>query len=203
MTIIGITGGSGAGKTSALRALSALGALVIDCDAVYHELLLSSTEMLTELDGSFDGVVVDGRLDRTKLGEIVFSDPKALKKLSEIARRYVGDEVKERLAEWEKADGKAAAIDAIGLVEGNLKELCAFLVAITAPEETRLDRIIARDGITREQAKRRISAQRSDSYFVENCDYTIENAYATAAEFEEKCREFFAEKLGGEISDGR
>ena len=198
MTIIGITGTSGAGKTSALNALSALGALVLDCDRIYHELLQSNTAMLKELEDYFGGVVTAGKLDRKKLGAIVFSDPAALKKLNEITHKYVYDEVETRLADWEKAGGATAAIDAIGLVDGNLKNLCDFLVAVTAPEEIRLERIMARDGITREQAQLRIAAQNPDSYFIERCDYAIDGNCATAAEFEEKCRAFFAEKLGKE-----
>ena len=197
MTIIGITGTTGSGKTSALRALSALGALVLDCDRIYHELLQSSAAMLNELEGYFGDVVTGGKLDRKKLGAIVFSDPEALKKLNEITHKYVADEVKKRLSDWEKAGGTVAAIDAIGLVDGTLKNLCDFLVAVTAPEEVRLERIMARDGITREQAQKRISAQRPDSHFIERCDYVIESKYATPEEFEDKCREFFTEKLGG------
>ena len=81
MTILGITGGSGGGKTTALREIQRQGGLVLDCDAVYHELLAQDRELLEELDARFPGCVTDGMLDRRALGRVVFSDAEALKDL--------------------------------------------------------------------------------------------------------------------------
>ena len=202
MTIIGITGPSGGGKTSALRALAALGALIIDCDAVYHELIEGSADMLREIDANYAGVVRDGALDRKALGQIVFSDAQALETLNGITHKYVDMEVSRRLREHEAADGALAAVDAIALIESGLSAKCSLIVGVTAPEEVRVKRIMERDGISEEYARLRVGAQKPESYFYENCDYVLISNCDTVEEFEEKCRVFFTEILGG-ISHAR
>ena len=169
--IIGITGGSGSGKTTLLKLLEEQGALVLDCDAVYHELLKTDREMLSAIGARFPGTVVSGALQRKKLGAIVFADPQALLDLNAITHAAVKKEV---LRQLETAP-KHCAIDAIGLFEGGLAELCDVTVAVTAPREDRVKRLMARDGITREYAEKRLSAQHPDEWFRERCDCTLEN----------------------------
>ena len=169
--IIGITGGSGSGKTTLLKLLEEQGALVLDCDAVYHELLKTDREMLSAIGARFPGTVEDGALQRKKLGAIVFADPQALLDLNAITHAAVKKEV---LRQLETAP-KHCAIDAIGLFEGGLAELCDVTVAVTAPREDRVKRLMARDGITREYAEKRLSAQHPDAWFRERCDCTLEN----------------------------
>jgi len=195
MYMIGITGGTGAGKTSALRALESLGALTLDCDAIYHELLAGNTELMSDLETRFAGVLNDGIIDRKRLGEIVFSDPDALSDLNRITHKYVGDELARRIAGWEAQGGNIVAIDAIALLESGRAKKCDVTVGVTAPEEFRISRIKRRDGLTSEQAEMRINAQKPDSYYIDNCDYHLENTYKTSKEFEAYCKKFFIELL--------
>jgi dephospho-CoA kinase len=195
MTIIGITGGSGGGKTSALRALASLGALVIDCDALYHELLQKSAEMIREIRERFEDAVTDGAVDRKALGRIVFNDAEALGELNAITHKFVSREVDRRLKEWELSGGKLAAIDAIALIESGRGSKCDILIGVTAPFETRVRRIMERDGLSEEYAKMRINAQKPDSFFYEHCDYVLISDCETVEEFEKKCVEFFTRIL--------
>ena len=188
--ILGITGGTGCGKTTLLRAIEARGGLVLDCDAIYHELLRTDLEMLHAIEDRFPGTVVEGVLDRKKLGGIVFADSAALLELNRITHGAVKQEVQRRLAAW---DG-LAAIDAIGLFEGGLAELCHTTVAVTAPEEARVMRLMERDGISEEYARNRIKAQKPQSWFQKNCAHTLENS-GTFQEFQEKCQAFLAQIL--------
>ena len=96
MRIVGITGGTGCGKTTALTELERQGALVIDCDAVYHELLASNAAMLAEINARFPGTIENGALQRKKLGAVVFADAAALDDLNAITHRYVRAELRER-----------------------------------------------------------------------------------------------------------
>lgn len=175
MTVIGITGGTGCGKTTALNELEKLGALIIDCDALYHELLQSDEPMITELKANFPGAVVDGVLDRKALGRIVFSDSVALLSLNAITHRHVDRALTELLRRHAMAGGRLAAIDAIELISSGVGKRCAATIAVTADRELRIQRIMARDGISREYATMRVDAQKPDSYFAENCDYVIKN----------------------------
>ena len=195
--VIGITGGTGAGKTSALRALRALGALVLDCDVVYHELLQSNADIKTEIEGRFEGILRGGEIDRKRLSGIVFTDESALRDLSAITHKYVSSEIERRMSDWETQGGTVAVIDAIALIESGRSKKCDIVVVVSAPADVRISRIMRRDRISREQARQRISAQKPDSFYRENCDHILENDYNTASEFEEKCKEFFNEIIGG------
>ena len=169
--IIGVTGGSGSGKSTLSRALERRGWLFLDCDAIYHDLLKTDHAMLAAIESRFPGTVVDGRLDRKKLGAIVFADEAALLDLNAITHAAVKTEVLRRL----EGCRHGAVIDAIGLFEGGLAELCDITVAVTAPEELRIQRLMARDGISEDYARSRIAAQHSDDWFRSRCDYTLEN----------------------------
>ena len=196
MKIIGITGGTGAGKTTALTALEELGAAVIDCDSVYHKLLADSVELIAAIGRRFPGTVEDGRLDRKKLGAIVFAYPDELLALNAITNPFVTSRVSEILDEQERGGKKVAAIDAIGLFESGINAICDLTIAVTAPEEKRLSRIVAREGISREYARQRIGAQRPDEYYNEKCDYVLVNDFESEGEFRDYCKEFFRKLLG-------
>ena len=183
--IIGITGGSGCGKTTLLNAIRDKGGLVLDCDAIYHDLLKTDKAMLSAIDARFPGVIEDGVLNRKKLGAIVFADEKALLDLNAITHAAVKKEVLRRL----ESQPRLAAIDAIGLFEGNLAELCDVTVAVTAPAEDRVKRLMNRDGISEEYARSRIAAQHDDRWFREKCTYVLENNSNFDA-FATKCVDF-------------
>ena len=188
--ILGITGGTGCGKTTLLNCIAERGGLILDCDAIYHDLLRTDPELLRAIEARFPGSVEKGALQRKKLGNLVFSDEKALEDLNAITHGAVKAEVLRRLA----GKPKLAAIDAIGLFEGGLATLCDITVAVTAPEEARIQRLMVRDGIGRDYAKRRIAAQKSAEWFRERCDYCLENN-GTQADFQ-KTSLAFLRKLG-------
>jgi len=202
MTIIGITGGSGAGKTTALSVLQHKGALVIDCDAVYHDLLESGESMKNAIGKRFPGVVVDGVLDRKALGWIVFNDTSALAALNDITHSIIMSEVLRMIGEWSAQGGELVVIDAIALLESGLSDVCDILVGIISPMELRIKRVVERDEINSEYAKMRIEAQPPDEFFIERCDHVLVNDCEVKSNFEIKCNAFFDELLGGESYAG-
>jgi len=195
MFIIGITGGTGSGKTTVLGVLKEFGARVIDCDALYHDMLETNRAMLGEIEARFPGVIQNGVLDRKALGRIVFADEKALADLNAITHRYVVEEVDRLLAQWREENVSVAAIDAIALIESGLGERCDVLIGVTAPEEVRVRRIMERDGVSEEYARMRVAAQKPASFFIENCDCVLESNAPTSDEFRQRCRAFFTEML--------
>ena len=183
--IIGITGGTGCGKTTLLKEVQRKGGIVLDCDAIYHELLKTDAGLLSAIDGRFPGVVEDGGLNRKKLGAIVFSDENALSDLNQITHSAIRAEVIRRLA-----DGpRLAAIDAIALFESGLAELCDVTVAVTAPVEDRVRRLMIRDNIPEDYARARIAAQHEEDWFREKCDHVLSND-ADYQSFQSKCLAF-------------
>lgn len=196
MTVLGITGPTGAGKTTLLQEVEKLGGAVIDCDAVYHELLERDTALQNALEREF-GPLRDerGSIDRKKLGTIVFSNPKQLERLNAIVWQAITDRVGAQLEEAQGQGRGLVAIDAIALLESPLKELCQLTVAVLAPPEVRVKRIMTREGISEDYARSRVGAQRPDEYFIQNCDYTLVNDLPAAEEFSQKAREFLKEVL--------
>lgn len=186
--IIGITGGTGCGKTTLLNVIRDQGGFVMDCDAIYHDLLKSDVQLLCGIEARFPGTVEKGVLDRKKLGNLVFSDDKALLDLNTITHGAVKREVLRRL----EGRPSLAAIDAIGLFESGLAELCDVTVAVLAPHDVRVDRLMKRDGISAEYAESRIRAQHSDGWFRDKSDHVLIND-ATEADFRDKCLAFLAQ----------
>ena len=194
--VIGITGGTGSGKTSALNAIRDLGGVVIDCDAVYHEMLNQDAELRHAIEVKFHGVFnSDGSLNRKKLGELVFENKERMAQLNEVIYQFLVPEVQRRAR-----DGNLTAIDAINLIESGVGELCDRTVAVTAPAELRVRRIMARDGIDERYARMRISAQKSDEFYRSKCDYELSNTADTPEAFRETARVFF-ERLIGELRE--
>lgn len=197
LRVIGITGGTGCGKTTALRELESMGALIIDCDSVYHELLESSSELISDILGQFPAAASGDGLDRKALGRIVFSDEAALEKLNGITHRHICLKVRQMLEDWALCGGEIAAIDAIALIESGLAESCCAVVGIVADTKTRISRIMARDGISCEYAEMRVQAQKPNDFFENNCSYVLHND-GSHAEFKEKCKNLFKEVLKNE-----
>lgn len=186
--ILGLTGGTGAGKTSALAALRDLGGEVIDCDAVYHEVLNGSDEFKNAINNKFPGVFsADGVLNRRKLGEEVFAKRDRLDQLNAIVFHYLIPELERRI---EAADG-LYAIDAVNLFESGLDRLCDRTIAVTAPTELRVKRVMARDRISESYARLRINAQKQDEYYRGKCDCELNNASDSPEEFRKDARLFF------------
>ena len=185
--IVGITGGTGCGKTTALETIGLFSGVTIDCDAEYHRLLECDAELLAAIESRFPGTVVDGVLQRKELGKRVFADPAELAALNAITHPRVKAAVLAMLP----PTPSLVAIDAVGLFEGGLAELCDITVAITAPEDVRIQRLMEREGITREYALSRIAAQKTCEEFSKMCDYTLEND-GTYQDFQRKCLAFFA-----------
>ena len=188
--VLGLTGGTGAGKTSALKAIEALGGRTIDCDALYHTMLRTDESLRQALAREFgqETFLPDGSLNRPYLGKRVFSRQERLARLNEIVYAAIVPEVERQV---ESGDCPLWAIDAINLLESGIARLCDRTVAVTSPMELRLRRIMSRDGIDETYARLRISAQRTDDYFREHCDLELCNDAAAPEEFEAKAKRFF------------
>ena len=199
MKVIGITGPTGAGKTTALKEIERLGGRVLDADAVYHRLLAEDQPLQLQLESMF-GPLRDGHgaIDRKKLGTIVFGDPEKLGLLNTVAQRATVAKTRELVDGCEREGRPLAAIDAIALLESGLKELCHATVAVIAPPEVRVRRIMAREGISEDYAWARVRAQKPDDYFIKGCDYTLWNDCAGPEEFGARVRalleKLFADK---------
>ena len=159
--IIGITGGSGTGKSS-LAGL--LGCEVIDADRLYHKIFEENENLKEELRRRF------GTCERKKLADIVFADKNRLDELNAVTFGYIMPEIEKKLL-----PGRDIAIDAPLLFESGLNKKCDFTVAVLAGRDTRIRRIMARDAISQEKAKMRIDAQKPDAYYIERADCIIQN----------------------------
>ena len=118
----------------------------------------------------------------------------ALGDLNAITHRYVRAEVRARLRAWARQGGTVAAIDAIALIESGLAELCTVTLGVTAPRAVRIERLIAREGVTRDYAEARIDAQKPNEWFAKHCSYVLDNG-GTLADFQRRCHQLIQEVL--------
>ena len=176
MKILGLTGGSGTGKSAACTAFARLGCGVIDADATYRTLCDTCDPMLKEIQNVFGDVFsTDRKLDRKKLGTIVFADAQKLQQLNAITHPYIRQAARDAFAAYSKRGCLLCIYDAPVLFEGQMETLCDKTCAVLAARNTRIARIVARDAITEEYAALRIDAQKDDAFYRERCDYVVQN----------------------------
>lgn len=177
MQVIGITGQTGAGKSTVCETLVLRGWAHIDADRVAKSLYIPRSPLLENLQAAFGSQILTttGEIDRPALAKAAFASPEATKTLNQIVHPAVTEAVRERLSDLERASVPVALLDAIALFESGEDALCARTVAVVAPESVRLARILERDGLTEEDALRRIRAQHDEAWFCARCDDVIRN----------------------------
>lgn len=183
MLIIGLAGGSGSGKGIVSSLFSVNGIPAFDCDAVYHDLISRKCRLTRELADAFGEEILtkDGGIDRHALFRVAFSDGESRRRLNEISHRRILAVLREWI-ERAKAQGISAVIvDAPLLFESGFDRECDLTIAVTAKKELRVERIVSRDGISREEAEKRIAAQISDDELEKRADYTLLNNGDVAA----------------------
>ena len=190
MLILGLTGGSGAGKSTVLRVWADLGAYTIDADVTYHRLLREDAALLGALRARFPEAFASGGLDRKALGRIVYASKERQRELEQITHGAVITDV-ERELEAARLNGyKTAAVEALYLLENPLRQRFAAVLGVIAPYEARLGRLMTRDGLSRDYAAARLAAQPDDAYYRARCDMILENDSGTA-ELARRAREMF------------
>lgn len=177
MKIIGLTGQTGAGKSTVCLALEKKGYFHIDADKVYWSLLSAGSSLLQDLKTAFgdDVLFSDGTLNKKALAKKAFANEENTDLLSRITHPAVISEIERIIKSKENENYSGMLIDAIGLFESGASEICDFTVAVVAPSDIRLKRIMKRDNISEEEALLRINAQKDEKFFKENADYIIRN----------------------------
>jgi dephospho-CoA kinase len=175
---VGLTGGIGAGKSEVTRRFAALGAHVIDADALAREVVAPGTPGLEAVIEEFGPGVraADGSLDREAVAAIVFNDDEARTRLNGIVHPLIGERVFELLAEYEAADPDGVLLNDVPLIaEAGVAERYEVIIVVDAPVETQLDRLVRLRGMTREAAQARIDVQASREQRLALADYVITN----------------------------
>ena len=179
MKVIGLTGGTGSGKSVVSKSLAEAGAVIVDADKIAHEIILKGEPAYHEIVEYYGTGILDaeGNIIRKKLGEIVFNDKEKLAFLNQCTHKYITAEVKKQIAAA-KAEGAAAAIivDAPLLLEAKLEAVCDLVWVVYADPEVRAQRVMDRDGITYELAKARISNQKSWEEYKSAASAVIDNS---------------------------
>ena len=189
MRLIGITGPTGAGKSRFSDLMREKGIPVIDADKVYHSLLVPPSECLDALRRAFgDGIFNGEELDRRALSEIVFHNEEKLALLNSTVLGIVLDRCRGMLAEYEREGHAIAAVDAPTLIESGFYLECDRVISVLSSPEIRVERIMMRDGLTREAAQTRVQGQKKDSFYTEHSHTVLIND-SDEKEFVDKCEE--------------
>ena len=177
MKIIGLTGLTGAGKSTVAQKLMAYGCYHIDADKVAREVINNNENVKNKLKKRFGNDVInaDGTTNRPLLASRAFADEESTNALNEITHPAVIEEIKSIIKDMEEVGYRGIIIDAIALFESGLADLCDFNVTVVAPKEIRLERIMKRDNITEEKALERINAQKDESFFTSQSDFVLWN----------------------------
>ncbi|MBQ2942367.1 MAG: dephospho-CoA kinase [Clostridia bacterium] len=191
--VLGLTGGTGAGKSLISAILQKKGAKIIDADKLSREITKEGGIALSEIDESFPGVIKDGVLDRKALGRIVFSDKEKLLILNKITHKYIIKLTKEEI----EASSGLIVLDAPLLFEAGEDKLCDKVIFVDAEDELRLARIMKRDNLSIDDARLRINA-RNLAPIKEKCDFVIVND-GDAERLEKEVLDIVSECVGKDI----
>jgi dephospho-CoA kinase len=175
--VIGLTGNSGSGKSCVSKMLLEAGAVIIDADKIAHAVLAVSGTAYNEVINLLGvGILTEsGEIDRAKIAATVFNDKELLKKHTEITHKHIIKEVLNRLCEYKNLGARIVVIDAPLLTEAGLHKNCDYVWLVTATYETKLNRIIKRDLLTKGAAEKRLAAGSAESYLKSVSDFVIEN----------------------------
>lgn len=186
MRVYGITGPSGSGKSILSQYMTKNGVAHIDADRVYHELLIPPSRVLDALKNAFGEKILakDGTLDRKALSAIVFNDKEKLALLNKTVLDFVLEKIRSMIKELEKSGYTSAAVDAPTLIESGFHKECDTVISVLSPKEMRIERIMARDGLSREKATERTNAQKPDEFYEEYSDIILVNDGDVDAFFE-------------------
>jgi len=177
MLLVGLTGGIGSGKSQVAQMFKRLGAYLIDADELAHEAVRPDGPVLKRIVEAFGPEILnpDGTLDRAKLGRRVFEDAEKRELLNSIVHPYVFREEERRRKEIAQTDPKAIVLfDAALLIETGSYQLMDKVILVTINRRKQIGRVMKRDGITREEAVRRIEAQMPQSKKKNKADYIID-----------------------------
>ncbi len=177
MKVIGLTGKTGAGKSTVAAFLKEKGCYIIDGDKIARDVLLPGEPAVEELADFFgeDIILADGTVDRKKVAARAFSNAENTAALNAITHPHITTRFIADINKAENEGYEIAVIDAAALLESDCKNLCSLFVVVTAPEDIRLERILKRDSITKEQALTRIMAQKDDEYYLSAADFVVRN----------------------------
>ena len=197
--VIGLTGQSGAGKTTVCQVFDENGFAVIDADRIAHEIMEKGTPCLEEVTECFGRSILndDGTLNRQKLADIVFSDKEKLEQLNAISYPYITSEILKMINQYTEEKERYVLLDAPTLFESRADDFCDLIISVTASEKNRSERIAKRDGITAEQIKSRFSSQHTEKYFMNHSDFIIKNNKSVellrekAKEVADKIKEYY------------
>lgn len=173
--IIGITGSSGAGKSTVCEILEAYYKVtIINADKVARKLSKRGTNYVIDIISKFGKSIVDenGELKRRKLAEIIYNDPKKREELNKCTFKYIKKEIERQI---KKAQADTIIIDAPLLFESELNKICDKVIGVISNRELQIERIVARDDIDYENAEKRLNAQQTNEFYMNKCDAIIEN----------------------------
>ena len=174
MIILGITGGSGCGKTTVSEYFKDHGIDVIDTDKIARLIVEPKQPALTEIKNTFGNEYIfpDGTLNRKKLGNYVFSHPEKIEILNKITHKYITDYVDSYINGY---NGEIIGIDGAALIESGIDSKCDYILSVLSDKKIRAKRIMERDHLTEYEANCRISAQKDDTFYIENSDFLVYN----------------------------
>ncbi len=199
--VIGLTGQTGAGKSTVREILSKQGAAVIDADTVAHDISDNNLDCLVQITEKFSCLVLNdqGRLNRKALARMVFTDRKKLLALDKIIFPYIKKGIQREIAALEAEGRDVIVIDGATLIESGCDKYCWTVVSVVAEEKLRAERVVRRDHISKANAMSRIQSQYDDAYYTERSGFVIRNN-STVQELEEKTLLFYKMILEGKKS---
>ncbi len=173
---VGVTGGIATGKNLVTKYFKELGCYTIDADEVYHKLIYPGKPLWRKLVEEFGSTIIhpQGMIDRKRLGDIVFNDKSALEKLNTITHKEILEEIEKEAKEKEK-EYKIIVINASLLIEAGAQNLVDKIIIVWTDEKTQIERLMKRDNISYEEAKKKIKSQIPLSEKVKYGDYIIDN----------------------------
>lgn len=191
MKVFGLTGKTGAGKSTVALKMQSMGFYVIDGDKIARSITEKGKPALKELAKEFgcDIIRSDGSLNRKLLASRAFKDKESTAKLNGITHPIIKAEFEKELQKAENEGYSFALIDAAALLESSCKDLCEKIIVVTAPKEIRLQRILERDSITKEQAEIRMNAQFPDEYYFSKADIILRNYPPFESDIEKQLKE--------------